>query len=30
MTVHDVKVDPVGAGRRDVANFLAKLGEVCG
>jgi hypothetical protein len=28
MSVHHVEVDPVGAGRRDVAHFLAELREV--
>ena len=30
MAVHDVDVDPVGAGLVDRAHFLAELGEVGG
>ena len=28
MSIHHVEVDPIGAGRGDVAHFLAELGEV--
>ena len=30
MAVHDVDMDPVGAGSVDRADFLAKFGEVGG
>ena len=30
MAVHDVDVDPVGAGRIDGAHLLAELGEIGG
>jgi hypothetical protein len=30
MTVHDIDMDPVGAGGIDRAHFLAELGEIGG
>ena len=30
MAVHDVEVDPVGAGGDDIAHFLSELGVVGG